>query len=124
MSNTPNYIDDEKYRRLIKRVAKLTSAYADGFRSGLQRNQFGERTRMQGVPAHGVCMSGKGGISTEFVRGYHDGFSGNDPAPKLGAPKREHGESRDKQICVRVSEQQLANYNAKGGKDWLLKELS
>lgn len=120
MSNVQNLIDDETFKRLTKRVAKLTSEYAKGYKAGLHRGHFGSRSKIHGCESHGQCMR----RNDSWGRGYEAGFVGSDPKPPKGAPKREHGESRDKQICVRVSEQQLANYNAKGGKDWLIKELS
>lgn len=116
-------LNQEDYRARQRRVAKLTSAYADGYRTGLQRNQFGERTRMEGIASHSQCASGKSGYSAEWTRGYRDGFDGAEPSPKRGREKGD-GPTKDNRIMVRCTEEQRAKFDEKGGNDWLLGLLS
>lgn len=112
-------LNPDEHKARTQRIAKLTSAYADGYRTGLQRNQFGERTRMEGIASHSQCMSGKSGYSAEWTRGYRDGFEGTEPTPKRGREKGE-GPAKDERIMVRCTAEQKAAYDKRGGNDWLL----
>lgn len=111
----------EQFAAHSKRVASLTSAYGDGYRTGLQRNQFGERTRMEGVASHTLCMNGRGGYSQEWERGYRDGFLGNEAKPKKGAPKGD--KPRNKVVAIRVDDASHAKYLKLGGSQWFLAAL-
>lgn len=114
-------LNPEQFAAHSKRVAHLTSAYADGYRTGLQRNQFGERTRMEGIASHAQCMSGKSGYSAEWARGYRDAFEGNEAKPKIGAPKGDT--PRNKVVAIRLDDVKHAKYLKLGGSQWFLSAL-
>lgn len=116
-------LNEQEYRAAWARVAKLKGEYSDGYKTGLKRNQHGERVKVPGVPTHKNCITSGGGLSDEWVRGYKDGFEGNTASPKRGAPKGE-GPAKSSRITLRCTEAQKKKYDKLGGNEWLLGQLS
>lgn len=118
-------LNSDEYHARLKRLGRMkpTSAYADGYRTGLQRNQFGERTRMEGVPSHGSILKGAAlGFSEQWVRGYKHGFEGVEPTPTIGRPKS--GNAKDCLISARCTKEQREKFDKLGGNEWLLEQLA
>lgn len=87
-------LEEKEFKAIARSVAQLASEYGEGYRLGLRRHYHGEKfgTSTQHEQRMGFGLDGD--PRDEIGRGYRDGFSGNPPAPKRGAPVRLPGGRR------------------------------
>ncbi len=84
-------MEEKEFKSLARSVAQLASEYGEGYRLGLRRHYHGEKFGTSAQHEQRMGFGLEGDPREEMGRGYRDGFAGNPPAPKRGAPVRLSG---------------------------------
>jgi hypothetical protein len=98
-------MEEKEFKSLARSVAQLTSEYGEGYRLGLRRHYHGDKFVTSTQHEQRMAFGLDGDPREEMGRGYRDGFAGNPPTPKRGAPVRLSGPRR---VSVTIDEKSVA----------------
>lgn len=99
-----------------RRALTLTGDYGAGYLRGLRRAFYGSAFGTDAEHRLWLSLGQDGDPSTELGRGYRDGFSGAEAAPKRGRPRGAKASARTAPPrTIRLTDDQWAALKARGG---------